>query len=196
MQRKTQMNKAKIKISRFFRYILIVFISIVIGFSVYIWNAGTLAGNNLPMPFGIGAAVVLSGSMEPNISVDDMVLVREGGSYQIGDVVVYESDGILITHRICSKEDDIIVTRGDANPVADDPISIQQVKGTVIAVIPNVGVFARFIKQPSVIISLIVIAFLLFELSYRKEKRIDNEDIDSVKEQIRKLKDELNKEDN
>ncbi|MDE5984392.1 MAG: signal peptidase I [Eubacterium sp.] len=196
MRHNTQESKYKKKISRFFRYVLIIFISIVLGLSIYIWNAGSLVGNKLPMPFGIGAAVVLSGSMEPSISVDDMVLVREGGSYQVGDVIVYEADGMMITHRIYSKEDDTIVTWGDANPVADNPISIQQVKGTVVAVIPKIGVLVRFIKQPIVIILLVAIAFLLFELSYRKEKRIDNEEIDSVKEQIRKLKNELNQEDN
>lgn len=185
-------RKAKKKTSRFFRYVLITLISIVLGFSIYIWNAGSLAGNKLPMPFGMGAAVVLSGSMEPNISVDDMVLVREGGSYQVGDVIVYEADGMLITHRIYSKEADTVVTWGDANPVADAPIRVEQIKGTVVAVVPKIGVLIRFVKQPIVIILFITVAVLLFELSYRQEKRIDNEELDSVKEQIRKLKDELN----
>lgn len=195
MRHTDNVNKVKKNLSRFFRYIIIVFISIVLGLSVYIWNAGRLVGNNLPMPFGIGAAVVISGSMEPNISVDDVVLVHEGGSYQVGDIIVYEADGILITHRIYSKEADSVVTWGDANPVADDPISIQQIKGTVIAVIPKIGVLVRFMKQPIVIILLVTIAFLLFELSYRKEKRIDSEELDNVIEQIKQLKDELNQED-
>ena len=196
MQHNTQAQKGKKRMSRVFRYILILLISIVLGGSVYIWNAGSLAGNQLPMPFGIGAAVVLSGSMEPHISVDDMVLVREGGSYQVGDVIVYESDGMMITHRIYANDGDTIVTWGDANPVADAPIQTEQVKGTVVAVIPKIGVLVRFVKQPIVIVLFLTVAVLLFELSYKQEKRIDNEELDQVKEQIRKLKDELNQEEN
>ena len=49
----------------FFRILMIVVISLVIGLSIYSWNARRVVGNSLPMPFGIGSSVVLSGSMEP-----------------------------------------------------------------------------------------------------------------------------------
>ena len=41
--------------------------------------------------FGIGYAVVVSGSMEPNIHVDDMIIYHEhpADDYQVGDVIVY-----------------------------------------------------------------------------------------------------------
>ena len=44
------------------------------GINVYLWNASSLAGNAMPMPFGFGMAVVLSGSMEPVLSVNDLLL--------------------------------------------------------------------------------------------------------------------------
>ena len=41
--------------------------------------------------FGIGYAVVVSGSMEPNIHVDDMIIYHDHKpeEYQTGDVIVY-----------------------------------------------------------------------------------------------------------
>lgn len=174
------------------RNVLIVIISIVLGVSVYLWNAGNLAGNRLPMPFGIGAAVVLSGSMEPAISVDDVVIVHEGGRYQVGDIVVYESsDGMMITHRICSRDNDIVITQGDANSVSDEPIHIDQIKGSVIMRIPQAGVIVRYLKKPSTVVLVVIAAFLLMELSYRKEKKQDDDALDDIKKEIQELKTEL-----
>ena len=47
------------------RTVLLIICGTLIGVNVYLINAKTLAGNDLPMPFGYGAAVVLSGSLEP-----------------------------------------------------------------------------------------------------------------------------------
>ena len=55
-------------------------------------NAKNLVGNNLPMPFGYGAAVVLSGSMEPAFSKGDLIIVKETDEYGLNDIVVFESE--------------------------------------------------------------------------------------------------------
>lgn len=184
----------KKKSSHVLRSILLITVSLILGVNIYLWNAGSLVGNRLPMPFGYGMAVVMSGSMEPAIAVDDLVVVRKGGSYQAGDVVVYEADGILITHRVYEKNGDTLITWGDANPVADEPVAVEAVKGTVVAVVPKAGILVRFLKQPSTVILLIVATFLLLELSYRKEKRKDADSLEAIKEEIRSLKKELEQE--
>ena len=72
---------AKEKLQAFLRAALVIVVSLVIGFNLYSWNARSLTGNVLPMPFGYGAAVVLSGSMEPAISVDDLIVVKAADGY-------------------------------------------------------------------------------------------------------------------
>ena len=47
-----------------FRYIVFSFIGIVLGLFVYNQNAQGLLRDKMPMPFGYGMSVVLSGSME------------------------------------------------------------------------------------------------------------------------------------
>ena len=47
-----------------FRYIVFSFIGIVLGLFVYTQNAKGLLKDKMPMPFGYGMSVVLSGSME------------------------------------------------------------------------------------------------------------------------------------
>ena len=58
------------------RVLLLAVCGLVLGLNIYSANAKSLVGNHLPMPFGYGAAVVLSGSMEPTLSVGDLILVN------------------------------------------------------------------------------------------------------------------------
>lgn len=72
---------------------------------------------------------VLSGSMEPTIPVGSMIFDREVDASTLarGDVVTFHPPGHadkLVTHRIARVEEgkagSFLVTRGDANGVADD----------------------------------------------------------------------------
>ena len=59
------------------RGLLLAVLAAVFGINVYALNAARLAGNQVPMPFGVGASVVLSGSMEPTLSVGDLLLLKQ-----------------------------------------------------------------------------------------------------------------------
>ena len=63
------------KITLIVRRIILAIISIAIGFGIYTWNAERLTGNKMPMPFGFGMGMVLTGSMEPEIGVNDLIFV-------------------------------------------------------------------------------------------------------------------------
>ena len=65
------------RLTKISRSALLIFVSLIVGVNIYLWNAQSLMGNALPMPFGYGAAVVLSGSMEPTFSTGDLILVKE-----------------------------------------------------------------------------------------------------------------------
>lgn len=182
-------QKPKLK-SAALRILPLALISLVLGLRLYLWNAQNLVGNAMPMPFGWGASVVLSGSMEPALSVDDLVFIREQASYQAGDIVVYQDGDILVIHRIISVEGDAIITQGDANNTADQPISQSAVKGKAVGQIPRVGAVVRFLKTPAGFFLLILAAVLLFELPYRKERKKTDEELQKIKDEIRRLKDE------
>jgi len=103
--------------------------------------------------FRIG--IVRSGSMEPALMTDDLVIVRRFGGLETGDIVVYESQGQKIVHRIVSMDGNKIVTKGDANNTADDPIDIRQVRGAVVGRLVNLpigigqGLQAKFVTTAS-----------------------------------------------
>jgi signal peptidase len=174
------------------RTLLLVLISLTLGVNVYLWNAKRLVGNALPTPFGYGISVVLSGSMEPTLSVHDLVLIRETQAVEVGDVVVYQSENELIIHRVISVGKDTLITQGDANSSADEPIPRSAVKGVLVASVPHVGILVLALKKPVVVVLLLAAAFLLMELSYRKERRFDDRELEEIKAEIRRLQREQN----
>lgn len=172
------------------RTLLIIFVSMVVGFNLYTWNARSLMGNALPMPFGYGAAVVLTGSMEPTIRVNDLILVAEQPTYAENEIAVYQSGNILVVHRILEIADGMVTTKGDANNAPDAPVELSAVKGKVVSVIPGVGSIVKILKTPTATAIMLVGAMLLLEASFRKEKKKGDDQLEKIKEEIRRLKDE------
>lgn len=172
------------------RILLFILISLVIGLTVYRWNAGRLAGNEMPMPFGFGMSVVLSGSMEPELSVNDLVIIAESDSYEKGDTVVYQSQGDLIIHKIIETDGATVVTKGTANNIADDPIPVEAIKGKLIFKLPNIGLIIRAIKTPVGTLIVLAAVFLLLGRSYRREKAQDDAELEAIRAEIRRLRGE------
>jgi len=88
--------------------------------------------------FGNSLLHVITGSMEPTISVEDYILVKETdvNTLETGDIIAfYSSDptikGMIVIHRIIDiNEDGTFKTMGDANPVPDDyPVEASSIVG-------------------------------------------------------------------
>lgn len=173
---------------------LLVLASLIIGVDLYLLNAQRLGGDPLPMPFGYGAAVVLSGSMEPALSVDDLLLIKKNQEYQIGDIVVYQNRTNLIVHRVVAVGDGTVQTQGDANNTPDPPTEISSVKGAVIAAIPKFGIVVRAVRSPIGMVGLLAGIAALFEWSYWKGRIKDEEELDRIREEIRRLRQETEQE--
>ena len=183
-------KKKRIKQNAIWRHVLLVICGLLLGINIYLTNAYNLLGNKLPMPFGYGAAVVLSGSMEPIFSKDDLIFVKKTDNINIGDIVVYQSNDSLVVHRVVSMDDDMVVTKGDANNIEDASFDKSAIKGVVIGCIPSLGVFVNAIKTPACTVLVLLCAFLLTELSFRKQKASDDKRIEDIKAEIRRLKEE------
>ena len=101
---------------------------------------------------------------------------------------------MLVVHRIISIDGDTVITAGDNNDGAEDePINIKQINGEVIDIIPNVGLILKFFKSPLGIFITVFIASGLLVLSYKSEKKEKDEELDSIKLEIEKLKKEVKK---
>ena len=125
--------------------------------------AGTLAYDKSPAPsfFGYSVLVIATGSMSGSIEAGDVVVVKDTGDYETGDVVTYLPIGetVTVTHRIVRTEGNRYYTKGDANLSEDpEPVYFKQIVGEVVLTIPKVGIFIEWLKTPSGIIS--AVAFM------------------------------------
>ena len=183
-----QIKKSSTKTKTIIRIILTILAAAIIGLNIYTLNASFLTGDGIPMPLGVGAAVVVSGSMEPELSVGDLIIIKERDAYEVNDVIVYQDNRASVTHRIIGMDEKTVTTKGDANNTEDSPVRYSQIKGEVVFVIPLVGYLVSFIKTPIGTLFIIALAILLLERSFKSEKQSENKEIDKIREEIEKLK--------
>lgn len=138
---------------------------ILLLFNIYIIASKKITGSISADFFGFSTAVVSSGSMEPEISVDDMIVIKEQDDYQEGDVITFERDGSLITHRIIEKSQNSFVTKGDANQVPDlEEVDMADVVGKTVFVIPKAGRVIYYLRTPLGMACIVFAGLLLLEL--------------------------------
>lgn len=130
--------------------------------------------------FGIGTAVVVYGSMEPNLHVNDMVLYQKKdiSEYEKGDIIIYKhsekNEIILITHRIQEVVGTEFQTKGDHNKDVDPwMVHEEDVVGRIVWRIPYIGGVVEFIKTPlgMVAAGIVVLLCIILNLSFSKHRR-------------------------
>lgn len=183
---KSETTKKRVK--RIVQIAVVVLVAAIIGANVYYINASRLAGESMPMPLGVGMAVVLSGSMEKELSVGDLIVVVPQDSYNVDDVVVFREGRSTVTHRIIRIEDGMFITKGDANNTEDKPIAPDQIKGKVVLAIPFVGYVVRAIQSPVGTLCLVALAVFLLERSFRADKQHKDKQLDAIRAEIELLK--------
>jgi signal peptidase len=118
----------------------------------------TIKGRKLETPL-YGAYVIVSGSMEPLIKVQDAVIIKRADedSIKVNDVITYRSTdpsfyGILITHRVINIEnvnnEKVFITKGDHNETIDrTPVKYNQIQGKVVMRVPKIGYLKFFLIE-------------------------------------------------
>ena len=132
--------------------IIIVGVIILLLYSIIQKN---ITKENYTNIFGYTFLEVLTGSMSGTIEIGDGVIVELTKDVKKGDIIVYKKDNSLITHRLIEKQNDKLITKGDANNIQDEPITNDMVVGKVIKIIPNANVWKIVII--SVLLGLIII---------------------------------------
>ena len=132
-------------------------------------------GNDYFDMFGYSIFSVATGSMEPAISQNDIIIIKNKEDYFMDEIVTFKSDRAYITHRIVAKRGDVFVTKGDANNTKDVEIDKSAIIGKVVKIIPNGAVWQRIFSSPKVIIAIFA-TLILFDVafSYKGYKRKQN----------------------
>lgn len=163
------------------KYSIIKDIAIIVIGVVLIWFAVKVVFN-VDNPF----YVVSSGSMIPVLNVGDILIVKDGNTFnnlKVGDVIVFnrpQGGDRVIVHRIIEISDrfgeKVIVTKGDANdgiiPGTDFPIREKDYIGTVAYTVPKVGLVLKYLNPP---VNYVIIAGIIGILIYTNMKKKNEE---------------------
>ena len=145
-------------------FLLLILVMVIYGKCVLMFT-----DNKYPNYFGYTVFEVASGSMEPTLYINDVILIDiTKNDLKLGDIIAFYNDDAIITHRIVFIDDNTLTVKGDNNNTIDVPINKNQVIGKVIKIFPKFGVWKKVITEPKILI-LIFISLLLFDfaLSYK-----------------------------
>lgn len=159
---------------------------------------------------GFKCYTVISGSMEPEYSVGDLLYVKDVDvkTIKVGDPITFilNEDLVVATHRVVriDAEKQYFYTKGDANEIEDqNPVHFKNVIGVPKFSIAKLGYVSDFVQNPPGLyitigagIVLIILVFLPDLLAKKKnedeEKTAEMQsEIDSANEENEKLKAEL-----
>ena len=160
---------------------------------------------------GFQCYTVISGSMEPEYSVGDLLYVKEvnPNNIKVGDPITFilNEDLVVATHRVVEidAKNQRFYTKGDANEIADsEPVHFNNVIGVPEFSIPKLGYVSNFVQNPpgmyitiGVGIVLILLVFLPDMFGKKKENEENQEtaavqtEIDATAEENERLKAEI-----
>ena len=128
--------------------------------------------------FGFRYYTVLTPSMEPELSVGDLVIVKLANAEDVeeGDIITFnpsEDSEAYLTHRVTQKLENYqgtgvtcFRTKGDANETEDGfVLDSSRLIGTVSFHIPKLGYLIRFVQLKwYFVIPLVILLIVFFEL--------------------------------
>lgn len=106
---------------------------------------------------GYGILIVVTGSMEPEIEPKELVLIKEQKQYYQNDIVAYVNTyANLITHRILQINEQDMITKGDANEIADPKTDVRNIQGKVIFHSKILGIFVLYYLKWMIVVYMII----------------------------------------
>ena len=94
-----------------------------------------------------------------------MLFRSKQSDYTVGDIVMYQTGGTPVTHRIISENEKGYRTKGDTNNTDDGAdIPKEDVVGKVVLVIPKIGAAVRLARTPIGMLGLFAAIILIAEL--------------------------------
>lgn len=139
--------------------------------------------------FGLQAYIVTTESMQPELKVGDFIIVRKvnQGLLHVGDIVTFNLNGQIITHRINEiSNDNQFITKGDNNDIKDtNKITYDNIYGKFVMKIPIIGKILTFLENQLIFLIIILILLILYfyklSIDERKEDRREKKEFEKKK---------------
>lgn len=160
------------ELAKNFFIIILIFILIEVFCSKFIINENPIEF------FGWSFLIVTTGSMEPEITAGELIIIKNFNDYKIGDIVTFlDQDDFLVTHRIINIAENYIITQGDNNDLPDEKILLENIKGKVIIHSKVLGFIVLYLLKPItfiyILINLVIHLIKKFFIRERMELEIE-----------------------
>lgn len=171
-QRKTQTYKRIISI-----IVYIILVPLLI-YNISLIIQAIVNPNKTPSFFGIKTYVIISGSMEPELKIGDMVVAKNAKEegLKVGDIICFRQGESIITHRISeiitTNEGIQYKTKGDNNNAEDSGTIMEKViEGKMVKKIPLVGNLSLVLQQKVFIILAIIVLYIYLVYNNTKKRK-------------------------
>lgn len=113
---------------------------------------------------GMGIGVIVTGSMEPEIKVGDIILIRRvpQNKIKVGDDITFQSGDKVITHRVVGITEKGFITQGLQNNISDGEVLYSNVYGKVVGKSTFLGGVYAFVNTQYGFLFVIVIPLFAF----------------------------------
>lgn len=173
-------------LKKIFKSVACCFLALLVSLCLYTFIVTDIMKKDYVNVFGYTYFVVKTGSMSGTLEVDDVIIVKITKDTKINDIITYVNDnGEIITHRLVRKSGSKLIAQGDVNNVEDNPITKDQLIGTVALVISPSFVLKTVATFLILFIFLALINFdSIFQKYIMKDKRVVPNTKGSVPEEI------------
>ena len=182
-------NKKMVKITNIILDVLIFLFGVILLITIYNTIQVKVLKNDYSNFFGYSVFEVQTGSMKTKINPGDWIIIKNTEDIKIDDIVTFKQNDDYITHRIVETYKQTYITKGDANPSKDDPISKDQIIGKVVKILPHFGILRKTVFNPIVLITLIGTIYLIGYI-FKKDFKTSIKEIKPAKEKKVKVKKE------
>ncbi len=153
--------------------IIIIFFIFIAGIIVYNFIQVKFFEKKYPEFMGYTFFEVTTGSMKDTINISDIIIVKLTDDVHKNDIISYENNSEIITHRIIEENDEKLITKGDANNSKDKEITRNVVIGKVVKILPQFGIWIKVLSDYKILLSIFA-TIILFGVAISKSDKKKN----------------------
>lgn len=207
-EKNTAKLKKAVNIVRIIKNIVCWTLIAVLTVSIVIFMITKFTGGT-PEVFGYSIHRIVSGSMEPELQIGDVIInkeIKDASEVHIGDIITFQGDKRFenqkVTHRVLVAPYDngrgtlVLVTKGDANETDDGDINFSDVESKCLTKLTFLNSVYGFFFSPIGLIVFIFLLFLIFfdeilniiRISVNGAKQEESESFQEIVERIKREK--------
>ena len=172
-----------IKIFKILKWVIITIALLIIVINITIITESEVNRDKIPDFFGFTPFIIVSGSMEPKIQTNNIIITKKVDENEIkeGDIISYKDkeNNIIITHRVVGvinmNGQNFYETKGDNNKANDkELVEISRIQGKYLFSIPFLGELITYVKTPrgmGLVLTFIISLYILYDIAAREHMK-------------------------